>query len=381
MINIKNKKRCCGCEACVQVCPKRCISFTEDEKGFYYPLVNKIVCIDCKLCEIVCPFINPTAPSFPAKLIAAINPNEYIRENSSSGGIFTMLAEATINNGGVVFGASFDENWEVKHKFTDSVDGLRAFRGAKYVQSRIGESFREVKTFLNKGLNVLFSGTGCQIAGLRLFLRKEYDTLSTIEIACHGVPSPAVWRTYLNNMTKGNVHKISSINFRDKRNGWKEYGVSITTDKDEIYERCSTNLYMQTFLKDLCLRPSCTNCPSKYGASGSDIIIGDFWGVESLRPEIYDNHGCSVVIVNTARGERLIGQLNINGIEITYDESYRYNPCIIQSSKDSRYSPIFWNNFKKDKATVFSKTLKILQQGKVRRMTSLLWNHFTKYNN
>ena len=347
MIQIIDKHFCCGCEGCVQICPKQCISFNEDEKGFRYPLVDKDICINCGLCDKVCPFLNLTNTRNPIKVIAAINPDEELRMKSSSGGIFTILAEHTIKAGGVVFGACFDDKWEVKHDFVDTVDGISTFRGAKYVQSKICRAFIKVKTFLDKDRKVLFSGTGCQIAGLRKFLRKEYDNLLTVEIACHGVPSPAVWRAYINKVAKGNLSKIRNINFRDKRNGWNGYGLAITTNEETIYERASENQYMQSFLRDLCLRPSCSNCPSKKGASGAALIIGDFWGVESIRPEIYDNKGCSLVVINSAYGEQIINELNINHSKITYEDGYRYNPCFISPLSENRYAPIFWSKFKK----------------------------------
>lgn len=207
MVELIDKSKCCGCAACVQVCPKQCISFNEDIEGFLYPIVNKDLCIDCRLCEKVCPFLNLNDPRKPVKVLAAINPNEEIRMKSSSGGIFTMLAEAVIDKGGVVFGARFDKNWEVMHDYTETKEGLDIFRGAKYTQSKIGRTYKEAKDFLIQGRKVLFSGTGCQIAGLRLFLHKKYDNLLMVEIACHGVPSPAVWRAYLDEVTKGNKNK------------------------------------------------------------------------------------------------------------------------------------------------------------------------------
>lgn len=200
MINIRDKYSCCGCAACVQACPKDCISFEEDEQGFRYPFVDKIRCIDCGLCEKVCPFINQSEPLKPQKVYAAKNPNDEIRLKSSSGGIFTMLAEFIIDEGGVVFGARFDKNWEVEHGYTQIKEGIEAFRGSKYLQSRIGNTYVQVRDFLIEGRKVLFSGTSCQIAGLKLFLRKDYDNLLTIDIVCHGVPSPLIWRTYLNDI-------------------------------------------------------------------------------------------------------------------------------------------------------------------------------------
>ena len=202
MIHILDKHSCCGCAACVQACPKQCISFNEDEQGFRYPLVDESICIDCGLCEKVCPVIHQLDAKKPLKVYAAQNPNEEIRLKSSSGGIFTMLAESVIDEGGVVFGAQFDKNWEVEHAYTESKEGLAAFRGSKYLQSRTGETYKQTRDFLKAGRSVLYSGTSCQIAGLKKFLRKEYENLITVDVVCHGAPSPLVWRTYLDDFKK-----------------------------------------------------------------------------------------------------------------------------------------------------------------------------------
>ncbi len=197
MIELKRKEDCVGCWACAQRCPKECISMHEDSEGFLYPEVDASLCIDCHLCEKVCPVIHPGGERRPLASYAAVNRDERVRQSSSSGGVFTALAEKVIARGGVVFGARFDEKWEVVHGWTDSVEGLAGFRGSKYVQSRMGSCFREAESFLKSGREVLFSGTPCQVSGLRLFLRKEYAGLLTVDFICHGVPSPGVWRNYL----------------------------------------------------------------------------------------------------------------------------------------------------------------------------------------
>ena len=197
MISIQDKKNCCGCGACVQRCPKQCVTMQEDSEGFLYPKVDLSVCIDCHLCEKVCPIINQGEGHEPQAVYAAKNPNEKIRMQSSSGGVFTILAEKILDEGGVVFGAAFNDKWEVEHDFVERKDELAKFRGSKYVQSKIGKSYRNVETFLKEGRKVLFSGTPCQIAGLKKFLRKDYENLFTVDFICHGVPSPGVFRTYL----------------------------------------------------------------------------------------------------------------------------------------------------------------------------------------
>lgn len=203
MIRIDRPTDCCGCEACAQRCPKQCIAMHADAEGFLYPRINTAACIDCGLCEQVCPVLRPAAPRTPTAVYAAKNPDERIRMESSSGGVFTLLAERTIRAGGVVFGARFDEAWEVVHDSTETIEGLAAFRGSKYVQSRIGTSFARAEEFLKQGRQVLFTGTPCQIAGLNRFLRRSYDNLLTVDVVCHGVPSPLVWRRYLDEIGGG----------------------------------------------------------------------------------------------------------------------------------------------------------------------------------
>ena len=233
MIRIEKKEDCCGCEACVQRCPKHCISLFRDNEGFLYPSVNESLCIGCGLCEKVCPILNPLPKRKPLQVFAAKNLNEEVRLASSSGGVFTLLAEHTIRNNGVVFGARFNEKWEVAHGFTDTVEGIADFRSSKYVQSKINGTYQEAEQFLKAGRKVLFSGTPCQIAGLKRFLRKEYTNLITVDFLCHGVPSPGVWESYLKETIARKCKKIQfcsdpyasvkKISFRDKTLGWKKF--------------------------------------------------------------------------------------------------------------------------------------------------------------
>lgn len=356
MIHIINKQDCCGCNSCVQRCPKACIAMREDEEGFLYPEVNESVCIDCGLCEKVCPVIHQAEERKPAAVYAAKNKNEEIRRQSSSGGVFTALAEEILNEGGVVFGVRFDENWEVVHDYTETVDGLSAFRGSKYVQSQIGDSFKKTEQFLKMGRKVLFSGTPCQIAGLRRFLRKEYDNLLTVDFICHGVPSPGVWREYLKEETarqcgrkntvlphpiiNGRDARIESISFRDKRLGWKKFSFALTLSVPDghgaknsvlLSEPLNKNIFMRGFLSDLYLRSSCYVCPTKSFKSKSDITIGDFWGVQNVMPEIDDDKGVSVVMVNTPDGENYIKMTGLDIRVIRYESVLQYNPSIERS--------------------------------------------------
>ena len=321
MIEIKKKYQCCGCSACVQKCPKQCISLEEDCEGFLYPIVDKINCIDCGLCEKVCPVLSQEEAREPLKVYATKNNNDYIRRQSSSGGIFTLLAEQIINVGGVVFGARFDENWEVKHDFTETIEGLFAFRGSKYVQSRMEDNYVKAEAFLKQGRKVLFSGTPCQIVGLKRFLRKEYDNLLTVDFICHGVPSPGIWRQYLKETiermsSKGSRDKIciENISFRDKSAGWKKFSFALrlsatsrSGDKKiiSLCEQFPQNVYMKGFLANTYLRPSCYYCPSKSGKSGSDVTLADFWGIQNIYPELDDDKGMNLLILNNENHIRL----------------------------------------------------------------------------
>lgn len=352
MIDIKDKKLCCGCNACVQRCPKQCISVQEDEEGFLYPIVDLSVCIDCGLCEKVCPVLNQGSERNPIEAFAAVNKDDSIRMQSSSGGIFTALAEQIIQEKGVVFGARFDEKWEVKHDYTETIEGLKAFRGSKYVQSRIGDTFSKAEFFLKAGRKVMFTGTPCQIAGLRLFLRKEYENLLAVDIICHGVPSPLVWRKYLGEKTQqGGLESIQSISFRNKNTGWKSYSFQIEYDKNHLKssfsEYASQNIFMKGFLADLYLRPSCYACPTKKLKSGSDITLGDFWGIQHIKPELDDDKGLTAIIINTKKGEVIIENLPLIRFTFKYEDVYRGNPALIKSSMLPNKRILFYTNLKK----------------------------------
>jgi coenzyme F420-reducing hydrogenase beta subunit len=369
MFLLQKKKACCGCEACIQICPTHCMIMVEDREGFLYPEINKKICTDCGLCEKVCPIINQEQKRKPLYVYAAKNQNEEIRLQSSSGGIFTLLAEKIINEGGVVFGARFDENWEVVHSYSESIEGMARFRGSKYVQSKIKNTFIEAKEFLTSGRKVLFSGTPCQIAGLKLFLKKEYKGLNTIDIVCHGVPSPKVFRMYLSEINsnlqdgqKNGLHckymnkerNVTNIQFRNKSLGWKEFSFTISTEdlseangnsSSLFSESIHKNLYFRGFLSNLFLRPSCHECPSKYFKSGSDITIADYWGIQNILPEFDDDKGVSLIMINSSKGESFYQSLSIESIETSYEDAFRNNSCIEKSVPMPSKRNFFFKNF------------------------------------
>ena len=337
------KQFCCGCEACVNICPKHCISFEEDEEGFRYPSVNAVDCIDCGLCEKVCPFKNPRESKLPLDVYAAKNNNETELLSSSSGGLFICFAKEIIKEGGVVFGARFNENWEVIHSYTENLEGLSEFMGSKYVQSRIGNTYLEAKRFLQSGRKVLFTGTSCQIAGLHLYLQKEYDNLFTIDIICHGVPSPKVWRRYVTELKgKSLGGQIKKIYFRDKKQGWKDFSFKVSyggsrffgLGRNEMSHHFLKDPYMLLFLGNHILRPSCFHCQAKNGKSGSDLTIADFWGIEKCQPELYDKRGVGLLLVNNEKGKKFLDGLELSMHKVTLEEAIARNPFYTKPVKE-----------------------------------------------
>lgn len=351
MIDIQNKVQCCGCSACVEKCPKHCIKLKEDREGFLYPVVDKTVCIDCGLCEKVCLMLSSTVFRPPLKVYASVNTDAKIRQASSSGGIFTLLAGKVIAGGGVVFGACFDEAWEVQMAFAENMEGISSFRGSKYLQARVEYTYKETENFLKQGRQVLYSGTPCQIAGLKKFLRHDYDNLLAVDFVCHGVPSPKVWRKYLSGIlarqgngkntvlshSKNQNQTIENIEFRSKSTGWKKYSFALTLSKAEATGEKNTvllssvfseNVYMRAFLSNLILRPSCHSCPSKEGKSGSDITIADFWGIENCMPDMDDDKGTGLVLINSRKGMSFFPQDGVKVKECTYDEAFACNPSL-----------------------------------------------------
>ena len=303
MITISDPKECSGCSSCVERCPKHCITFDEDNEGFRYPKVDVSKCVECGLCEKVCPVINGNDTQPITKVLAAINNDIEVRLDSSSGGIFSAIATDVINKGGVVFGAAYTPEWEVGHQYAETFEELTKFRGSKYMQSVIGQSYSQAEGFLKGGKIVLFSGTPCQIAGLKQFLRKEYDNLMTIDIICHGVPSAKVWRKYLAQLEKGHVisSDIRSVNFRSKRPGWRESKVEIISDGGKYEASKEEDAYFEAFIRNVILRPICYECPFKEGRNGSDMTIADFWGIQDIDSSMDDDRGTSMVILHNDR--------------------------------------------------------------------------------
>lgn len=342
---LPTSKDCSGCAACAQVCRQGCITMQRDEEGFLYPVLDVQSCRECGLCTTVCPSLRHLQSSTPhsvppLKAFAAINRDERVREQSSSGGVFTLLAERVIERGGVVFGAIFDKEWNVVHGKTDKKEELKRFRGSKYVQSDMGLCYREAKDLLEAGRLVMFVGTPCQIAGLRGFLRKPYEGLLTVDFICHGVPSPAVWRWYLKNQASRYARQhwtawprylwnpfslIRKVEFRNKGKGWKQFRFVLGFGQSQVDAVHYENPYMRAFLKDVDLRPSCHHCFAKGGSSGSDITLADFWNVHKVVEGFDDDGGTSLVLVNTERGAKVFDALECRKQEVNFEDAIQYN--------------------------------------------------------
>lgn len=398
--NIVKTKDCCGCAACMQICRRQCISMIEDEEGFSYPIIDNTKCIECGLCEKVCPVINKGEPAEPLAIYAAKHRDNEVRTNSSSGGVFNALAVKVIKDfHGVVFGCKYDSDWNAIHDYTETIEGIKAFQTSKYVQSSIGNCYSKAEDFLKQGRYVLFSGTPCQIAGLKKFLRKDYDNLLTLDVICHGVPSPGVWREYLRefkeiesaqNETVGKIRFLASplkfmpvitgINFREKQNGgfnWQKFGFVIhgmSTPKAEQNSVLLSDIYyknpfMKGFLGNLFLRPSCYACPAKRFSSGSDLSIADFWWIQQVNISFTDDKGVSKCYINTEKGRQYFETLNLSTVRTDsphdLEEGYEYTGAEVYSAKLTKKRALFFNRWKKDN---FEKIVKDLTRPTIKEL-------------
>lgn len=400
MIQITEKSRCNGCHACANICPKRCIAMQSDKEGFWYPVVDTALCIDCDLCKKVCPELTVTDTasvqlqsavashvksaqdartpiaseniaktntvdenesktntsteeiSFPI-VYAAYSANDAVRLESSSGGIFTLLAEAVIAQGGVVFGAAFQPDFSVAHCYAETVEALAKFRGAKYLQSKIGDSYVQAKIFLQAGRTVLFSGTPCQIGGLKSYLgmlnanlgANAYPNLLCQDIICHGVPSPKVWQEYIAFRQEQAGANLEQASFRDKGNGWKSYEMRMNFSNGEVYHRYNRNDLLSTaFGKNVSLRPSCFDCAFKGASRQADITLADFWGIQHYKPTLDDDKGTSLIVLHSVQGqqafEALANKMTIESVELV--EALKYNPSMLYSATENKNRTAFF---------------------------------------
>lgn len=342
---LSDKSLCCGCSACYDVCPKSAIKMVEDNEGFLYPVIDKDKCIECRLCEKICPTKNKENNQSLLEAYAAYNTDENIRMKSSSGGVFTLLAEYVLKNHGVVYGAAFDENFEVQHIRVGCIEELECLRGSKYVQSKLDGIYDLCKKDLDTEKQVLFTGTPCQIAALKSFLRKDYDNLICMDIICHGVPSRMVWRKYLEHRINFAKSKIVQIAFRMKDEGWKQYAVKFTFANSTAYcKNYQDDIFMKGFLRDLYLRPSCYDCQFKTKERVSDITVADFWGIDKLHPEWDDDKGMTLLIVHSQAGKKVLEKVKTYlFLEcVNIDEAIKFNPSMVKSVAVNKNRELFF---------------------------------------
>ena len=331
-----------------------------DDEGFLYPQIDSARCVNCGLCARACPSLNRPEPRKPLAVYAAKANDTELRLASSSGGIFSLLARQILEKGGKVFGAAFDKkDWSVAHIGVSDAEGLAELRGSKYLQSRTAGIYRDVKSALAANIPVLFTGTPCQIAALRAYLNLQPSTstsnLYLVDVVCHGAPSPMVWQKYLDwqceaasaqgrGSAPAEGRNIRRISFRRKNCGWKRFSLSLRFADDKEYLcQFPDDPFMRAFLKELCNRPSCHDCQCRELRSGSDLTIADFWGIEKFHPEVDDDRGTSLVLVNTDKGKSLWNHV-VSGLDVmpaTFNEAVAGNPALVRSPHPHRNRELF----------------------------------------
>ncbi len=345
---ITSKKECCDCGACFNACPKLAITMAEDKEGFLFPKINNAKCVRCNLCKKVCPVVNTPPVHEKQEIFAARDRDFATRLQSASGGVFFRLAQHTLSQNGVVFGAVFNDKMQVVHTSAENIDELHPMRGSKYVQSRIGDVFKQVRSALMNDRHVLFSGTPCQIAGLKNFLGRDYERLLLIDVVCHGVPSEKIWLSYLQEIGNGNTPVRAG--FRNKENGLKNNTVNFEFENGLVIQQpYKENLFCEGFINGLYERLSCNNCKFKGIARCGDITLGDFWGIENAIPNFADDFGINLVIIHSERGKKAFADVKAHfDIHLaTVNDIIAKNPMIIRSAWSDHRRTRFFSLYRK----------------------------------
>ena len=352
-MKLVDENKCTGCEACYNICPMNAIEMKADKKGFLRPNIIKEKCISCYMCKNVCPAINYVlSKNIPLCTYAVWNTDE-IRLKSSSGGMFTHLAKYIIENNGIIYGTAFDKNYIANIIRISNLKELYKINGSKYVQSQVGLSYRKIKEDLNEKKIVLFSGTPCQVDGLFNFLGKNYDNLYTVDIVCHGVPSPLIFKKYLEYIRKSNVGhgEIININFRYKKPSWTVFSIKIDFEDGYSYiNNMYNDFYLRSFLENYISRECCSQCNYSCIHRKGDITIGDFWKYYSNKRRYRnDEKGISLVLINNEKGKKLFNSLKINRyINKDINEALNGNRCLYKPYGFNQNSYAYWNLFFKN---------------------------------
>ncbi|HHV64154.1 MAG TPA: 4Fe-4S dicluster domain-containing protein [Peptococcaceae bacterium] len=339
------EKDCCGCTACMSICPRNAITMVENERGFEVPIIDTTKCNECGWCQKVCDFKIFRPTSIEPATYAFINKEGRERETSQSGGVAAALVSEILSQNGVVFGSELINGYEVKHNMEKDAEGCLKFKGSKYVQSSIGNCFTMCKNQLNNGNIVLFTGTGCQIHGLLKFLEitnTPIDNLYTMDIVCHGTPSYGIWKKYIKMYDKMGI-EIKNVIFRDKSfNGWRESIEKYeTADGETFYSRAWANIYYRRIM----FRDSCYNCKYTTPNRKSDITVGDYWGIEKIHPELDDNKGVSLVLVHTKKGQELFDQIKKKAVVVCTPLQSALQPQLVHPIKKGIEYNYFWKKY------------------------------------
>lgn len=340
-------EKCTGCGACVQRCPKRCISWTEREFGFRYPQIDKDACVNCGQCEKVCPIDKALEVSAEQKAYAAVHKDDEVLAKSTSGGAFTAIADAVFAQGGIVYGAAMLDGMQVKHIRTSGKDDFEGLRSSKYLQSDTETTYQMVEQDLKQGKTVLYSGTPCQIDGLKNFLGKDYENLYTVDIVCHGVGSQAYFDKYMD-YARERYGKIKALRFRSKEYaGWSCGGVVVVVDSSDCLKKIPyrdfDNYYYSYFLSGDIYRKSCYSCKYANTNRVGDFTLGDYWGVEALNLPLQTKNGCSLLLVNNRHAMLLLDEIeSLDRVETTVEQAAHCNKQLNAPSKlmDSRQNRI-----------------------------------------
>lgn len=337
-LNNITEDQCCGCGACYQICPKHSIRMKENNRGFLVPKIDKNTCISCGACVRVCPEKMPPAMNQVRDAYLAISKEKTLLTRSTSGGVFGVIARYILSNGGYVYGCAWNEELYAQHIEIRNLEELGRIQKSKYVQSNTKETFSEVGEELKQGRTVLYSGTACQIAGLRKFLNGKEKNLITVEVACHGVPSPGLFQKYINWKSRIYRSKIVGIQFRNKERHKKGEHYMFRVDFDDgkqLYCLSNEDPYYGSFLEGRTLRKTCYTCKYKQKDRVADILLGDYWGVEKEHPDFPAQYGASAIIITSDKGLHLFEKIEDELIfeKSEFDRITKHNKSIVSCAK------------------------------------------------
>lgn len=388
-LNTKTKKDCCGCSACSNICSVSAITMKEDRCGFFYPHINNDLCVHCDRCRKVCPMnIDLTNQTADPEIYALRNQNSADVKQSSSGGMFSLLAQWTLSQGGVIYGVAFDDAFRVKHLRGKTVSEVLKFRTSKYVESDISEVYLHIKDDLDNGLVVLLTGTPCQISGISRYLKFRHvctDKLYTCDNICHGVPSHKVWEDYLNILKTKYIapdDEITSVNMRSKKVSWKEKQLDISLKNGNIDSIIKDFSFNRIFASLYTARPSCFHCHYTSYRRPSDITLGDFWTGETAGLPFDTEQGVSEVLINTTKGQELFNQLKDRADICPLSKKQGWQPHLEYSSRQPKKYQAFWSDYTEssDKEAVLRKYMKGSPMTRVIRLLSPVLRKTGLYN-